>query len=145
MTLPPPSIGESEAQALLWCLSELNFRFELLALHKHARPAGYSAVDVNQAIHDALDVSSLQVVDMDSARNSLHSTDWCSCLPPLLWLAHLMRVWSGNKPLLLLEDKPLVDYTEHDAGVLEDAVAWFYADTFFIYFGCAAVISTRLA
>ena len=144
-TLPPPSIGESEAQALLWCLSELNFRFELLALHKHARLAECSAVDVDQAICNALDVSSLQVVDMDSARNSLHSTDWCSHLPPLLWLVHLMKVWSGNKPLSLLEDKPLGDYTEHDIGVLEEAVAQFYAETFFIYFRCAAVIPTCLA
>ena len=35
-TLPPPPIDDIEAQAILWHLSELNFRFELLALHKRA-------------------------------------------------------------------------------------------------------------
>lgn len=142
---PPPSIGESEAQALLWRLSELNFRFELLALHKRAGPARDNASDYDQAICDALQVSSLQVVNMDTASRGFHSTDWCSRLPSLLRLAAIMRVWSGDKPLPLLEDKPLLEYTERDTGVLEDAVARFYTDTFFIYFGRAAVIPTRLA
>ena len=55
-----------------------------------------------------------------------------------------MRVWSGDKPLPLLQDKPLDEYTEHDTGVLKDAVAQFYTDTFFIFFGRAAVIPTCL-
>jgi len=37
-----------------------------------------------------------------------------------------------------------VEYNERDTGVLEDAVARFYTDSFFIYFGRAAVIPTRL-
>jgi hypothetical protein len=55
-----------------------------------------------------------------------------------------MRVWSGDKPLPLLQDKPISEYTELDTGVLEGAVARFYTDTFFIFFGRAAVIPTRL-
>lgn len=143
-TLPPPSIGDSEAQAMLWRLSELNFRFELLALDKRAGPAGRDAVQCDQTIRDALQVSSLQAVDMDVARAGLHSTDWCSRLPSLLQLATIMKAWSGDKPLPLLQDKPLVEYNERDTGVLEDAVARFYTDSFFIYFGRAAVIPTRL-
>lgn len=142
---PPPSIGDNEAQAMLWRLSELNFRFELLALHKRAGPAGRDALECDQAVRDALQVSSLQAVEMDVARAGLHSADWHTRLPSLLRLAMIMRVWSGDKPLPLLQDKPLEDYTERDTGVLEDAVARFYTDSFFIHFGRAAVIPTRLS
>ena len=55
-----------------------------------------------------------------------------------------MRAWSGEKPLPLLQDKTLDEYNERDTGVLEDAVAWFYTDMFFIFFGHAAVIPTHL-
>ena len=37
-----------------------------------------------------------------------------------------------------------MEYTECDTGVLEEAVAWFYTDSFFIYFGRAAIIPTHL-
>jgi hypothetical protein len=143
-TLPPPSINDHEAQAILWRLSELNFRFELLSLHKRAGPAGCNPVECDQAVCDALQLTSLQAVDMHTAKEGLHSTDWHSRLPSLLRLATLMRVWSGDKPLPVMQDKPLGEYTELDTGVLEDAVARFYTDTFFIYFGRAAVIPTRL-
>ena len=56
-----------------------------------------------------------------------------------------MRLWPGDKPLPILENKQLHEYTEHTAGVLEDSVAQFYTDTFFIFFGHAAVIPMRLS
>jgi hypothetical protein len=56
-----------------------------------------------------------------------------------------MRAWSGDKPLPILYDQPLAKYSERDTGVLEDAVARFYTDIFFIFFGRAAVIPTRLS
>jgi hypothetical protein len=144
-TPSPLPISDLEAQALLWRLSELNFRFELLALHKRAGPAGQDAVERDQAVRDALQLTSLQAVDMATSAEGLHSNDWQSRLPSLFRFATLMRVWPGDKPLPILQDKPLHEYTERDAGVLEDAVARFYTDTFFIFFGRAAVIPTRLS
>ena len=137
-------LNDPEAQAMLWRLSELNFRFELLALHKRAGPAGCDAVEYDQAVRDALQLTSLQAVDMTTSVEGFRSKDWRSRLPSLLQLATLMRAWSGEKPLPLLKDKPLDEYNECDTGVLEDAVARFYTDMFFIYFGRAAVIPTRL-
>jgi hypothetical protein len=143
-TPPPPPISDHEAQAILWRLSELNFRFELLALHTRAGPAGCDAVECDQAVRNALQLTSLQAVDMATSLEGFRSRDWRSRLPSLLQLATLMRVWSGDKPLPLLQDKPLAEYTELDTRVLEDAVARFYTDTFFVFFGRAAVIPTRL-
>ena len=142
-TTPTP-ISDHEAQAILWRLSELNFRFELLALHKRAGPAGCNVVDCDQAVRDALELTSLQAVDMATSLQGFRSRDWQSRLPSLLRLATLMRVWSGDIPLPLLQDKPHAEYSELDTSVLEDAVARFYTDTFFIFFGRAAVIPTRL-
>ena len=145
VTPPPPPIDDIEARAILWCLSELNFRFELLAIHKHAGTAGCDAVDSNQDVHNALQLNSLQAVDMATAVEGFHSSDWQSHLPSLLQIASLMKAWSGDKPLPILHDQPLAEYSECDTAVLEDAVARFYTDTFFIFFGCAAVIPTCLS
>ena len=141
--LPPP-ITDLEAQQILWHLSELNFRFELLALNKRAGPPGHDAFECDQAVRNALLITSLQVVDMDTSNKGIRSSHWWSCLPSLLDLATLMRDWSGDKPLLLLQDIPFSECTELNTGVLEDAVARFYTDSFFIFFGCAAVIPTSL-
>lgn len=140
---PPPPVVDDEARAILWRLSELNFRFELLALHKRAG-AGHDEVECDQAVRSALDLTSLQAVDMDTSTQGFRSSHWRTRLPSLLRLATLMRVWSGDKPLPLVQDKSLGEYTELDTGVLEDAVARFYTDSFFIFFGRAAVIPTRL-
>ena len=53
-TPPPPPIPDLEAQVVLWHLSELNFRFELLALHKCAGPVDSDAVKCEEAVRDTL-------------------------------------------------------------------------------------------
>jgi hypothetical protein len=142
-TPPPPPIDDIEARVILWRLSELNFRFELLALHKHAGTAGRDAFDSDQDVRNALQLNSLQAVDMAMAVEGFHSSDWRSCLPSLLRIALLMRAWSGDKPLPILHDQPLAEYSECDTAVLEDVVAWSYTNTFFVFFGRAAVIPQR--
>jgi hypothetical protein len=144
-TPPPSPIDDIEARAILWHLSELNFRFELLALHKCAGTAGHDAFDSDQDVRNALQLNSLQAVDMATAVEGFYSSDWRSHLPSLLQIALLMRAWSGDKPLPILHDQPLAEYSECDTAVLEDAVARFYTDTFFVFFGHAAVIPTCLS
>jgi hypothetical protein len=83
-TPPPPPINDIEAQVILWRLSELNFRFEPLALHKHAGTAGRDAFDSNQDVCNALQLNSLQAANMATAVEGFHSSDWRSRLPSLL-------------------------------------------------------------
>lgn len=144
-TPPPPPVTDLEARAILWRLSELNFRFELFALNRRAGPADRDALERDQAVRNALDVTSLQAIDMDVCRQGFRSSHWQDRLPSLCRLASLMRVWSGDKPLPIMQEKPFGEYNEHETGVLEDAVARFYTDMFFIFFGRAAVIPTRLS
>ena len=143
-TPPPPPVTDHEAQAILWRLSELNFRFELFALNRRARPADCDELVRDQAVRSALNVTSLQAIDMDVSRQGFRCSHWQTRLPSLRRLASLMRDWSGDKPLPIMQEKPFGEYDERETRVLEDAVARFYTDSFFIFFGRAAVIPTRL-
>jgi hypothetical protein len=56
-----------------------------------------------------------------------------------------MRDWEGVKPSALLELRESIqDYREPDVVLLEDAVARFYTDSFFRFFGRAAIIPAHL-
>jgi hypothetical protein len=141
---PPPPVTDVEARAMIWRLSELNFRFELLALNKRAGPAGRNEFECDEAVRNALFLPSLQAVDMATSKQGLHCSHWQARLPFIFNIATLMRDWSGDKPLPLLQNIPFGEYNELNTGVLEDAVARFYTDSFFIFFGRAAVIPTCL-
>lgn len=145
--ITPQPLVQSEAQKVLWELSELNFRFELLALDKRA-----SAVNSNEALERQDMVvkcfaSGGLIPELRDSTRGLASLTWQERLPFLLRLRALMRDWKGNKPTpLLLPDLDALDlYYEQDAGALEDAVARFYTQSFFNHFGRAAVIPTRLS
>ena len=83
-TPPPPPITDPEAQAILWRLLELNFRFKLLALHRRAGPVDSDAVKCDEAVCDALQLTSLQVVDANTSTEGFRSQDWRPLLPSLL-------------------------------------------------------------
>jgi hypothetical protein len=139
-----PSLPDCEAQKILWKLTELNFRFELLALDKRAHPNGDE--DARQdLIAECFGVSTLLATDDQQANSGLGSSDWRQRLPCLLILQRLMRDWEGMKPTpLLLLDRTLTDYLEADVLQLEGAVAGFYTDSFFQFFGRAPIIPAHL-
>jgi hypothetical protein len=57
-----------------------------------------------------------------------------------------MKAWDGMKlTLLLLPDLPsITDYLESDVLQLEEAIARFYTDSFFHFFGHAPIIPAHL-
>jgi hypothetical protein len=97
-------------------------------------------------IQECFGISSLLVTDDQLSNTRLGSADWRERLPCLLMLRRLMRDWDGMKstPLLLPDLTSITDYVEADALQLEEAVARFYTDSFFCFFGCAPVIPARL-
>lgn len=144
---PLPPVVPSEAQVVLWELSELNFRFELSFLDKRA-----SGITSREKVLDRQDIiaccfpDSKFHVEQSHATRGLASLDWKERFPILLHLRRLMRDWAGNKPAVLLQpDRKDMDfYDENDVNILEDAVARFYTQSFFNFFGRAAIIPTRL-
>jgi hypothetical protein len=141
-----PSLPDWEAQKILWKLTELNFRFELLALDKRARPSNSDEDACQDLISECFGVSTLLATDDRRANSGLGSGDWRQRLPCLLILRRLMRDWEGMKPtpLLLPDRTSFTDYSEVDALQLEGAIANFYTDSFFRFFGRAPVIPARL-
>ena len=141
-----PNITESEAQKMLWELTELNFRFELLALDKCASLAHCSEGDQQAMVLKCFAGLSLVVVDPTNANVGLQSGQWSERLPFLLALRVLLRDWDGLKPTpLLLPDLPSCDeYTENDVYQLEGSIAHFYTQCFFSYFDRAATVPMRL-
>jgi hypothetical protein len=116
-------------------LSELNFRFELLALDKQA-----SGTTNEVAAEDCQDMicrcfpNNTFIAELPHATQGLASQNWQERLPVLLRLRALMQDWQGLKPTpLLLPDLDTLDlYTENDVRMLEDAVARYYTQTFLI-------------
>ncbi|KAF8218572.1 hypothetical protein L208DRAFT_1349985, partial [Tricholoma matsutake] len=133
---------------VLWELTQLNFRFELLALDRHASasPSRQDEHERQAMVLKCFNVPSLIAVDVQRANSGLQAHDWQERLPFLLALRALMRDWDGLKPTpLLLPDLASLDmYTEANVQQLEIHIARFYTQTFYSLFGCAAVIPTRL-
>ena len=137
----PPLVDDSEACQILWRLTELNFQFELLALDKRAGVTNQDEMEQQETIKDCLRIWSLVVADTQEASSGLCSDKWHVRLPCLLRLQDLMKDWEGMRPPSLQECPQAIDkYSESDARLLEDGVACFYTDTFFSFFGRAAVI-----
>jgi hypothetical protein len=141
-----PSVPVADAQKILWELTELNFRFELLALDKRASLSRRKEDDRQAMVAKCFIGSSLLVADPEQANAGLQSHEWWGRLPSLLALKALIRDWDGLKPtLLLVPDMPSHDmYTENDVQQLEDSLARFYTQSFFAFFGRAATVPMRL-
>jgi hypothetical protein len=141
-----PNISHYDAQKTLWELTELNFRFELLALDKRASSAHRNEDDRQAMILKCFAAPSLLAVDSKDGNAGLQSVQWSARLPFLIALKALLQDWDGLKPTpLLLPDLPSYDiYTENDVRRLEDSIAHFYTQSFFSYFGRAATVPMRL-
>ena len=142
---PFPDIGLSDMQQLLWELTELNFRFELLALDKRASSCDRDEDERQAMVLKCFPDNDLLLVNPGLLNVALQSLDWKVRLPYLLALKALLRDWDGLKPTpLLLPDLPLHQYTELDVRQLEDSIARFYTQSFYRFFGRAATLPTRL-
>jgi hypothetical protein len=144
-----PTVSVLETQNIVWELAELNFRFELLALDERASSHSRDEDTRQGLILQCLSTHDLLVTDTQQGNVGLASVEWRKRLPCLLSLRTLMRDWKesiGPKPTpLILPDLPSVEhYSEQDVQLLEDAVTHFYTQSFFHFFGRAAIIPVRL-
>ena len=55
-----------------------------------------------------------------------------------------MQGWQGMHLAAILEERSSIDYKESDVSLLEDAIACFYTDSFFCFFGHAAIVPACL-
>ncbi|KAJ6630942.1 hypothetical protein B0H10DRAFT_1979963 [Mycena sp. CBHHK59/15] len=145
-----PSIQHARAQ--LWQISELSFRLEFFSLDRRVGPVqNQNSVQREQRsdlLHSCFpqgssNWASLLNCDIACANQGLASTDWKTKLPYLLRFRQIMECWTGEVPRLVKTLLP--EYSEQDTAKLELAVAKFYTQTFFEFFGRAPSIPMWLA
>jgi hypothetical protein len=126
-------------------LTELNFRFELLALDKRASTCDHDEDQWQAMVLKCFPDNDLLLANPRLVNDGLQSLDFQVWLPYLLALKALLWDWDGLKPTpLLLLDLPFHDYTELGIWQLEDSISWFYTQSFYHFFGHAATVPTRL-
>lgn len=162
-TMPIQQYSEQEAQRILWDLSELSFQFELLMLDRRAAAATaqqFESEEDKQKLmapllrelnvlkcfpFDESEPRHLGFVVMEHARKGLASRRIQERLPYLHALRNVMHWWDGY-PSEYLSRLPffLADAREPDLLGYERAIAGFYTQTFYRFFGRAAIVPMYL-
>ena len=143
-------------QEILWELHELNFRFEFLALDHHAHDPmlGMNAESREEMVLACFPGSSegvsMLVADICFAHCGLAAGNWQERAPHILAMKKVMQSWRGFRDVQFvavdqLAEKGVADYTEQEIVAMETALAKFCTQSFFDFFGRAAIVPRRLA
>ena len=145
------------AQEILWELAELNFCFEFMALDwkAHIPPA----IPENRISRDDLLLQcfpgkiggSILVARREFAHQGLAASSWRDRAPFIMAVKDIMRTWPGFDKVKegcsgvdLDRNQDVECYSESEIDAMEVAVATFYTQTFYNFFGRAATIPRRL-
>ena len=138
--LPRPSVFWD----ILWELYELNFRFELSSLDRRAsnlKDPLDSVIRIERLRRCFPDTSDFPFVTIPTANVGLVANDWKERLPFVLALVNVMAHWEGSQPSAFeIQSRAFEDFTQDQALELEREAALFYTQTFYNYFGRAALI-----
>jgi len=87
----------------------------------------------------------LLVADLSLANQGLAAPSTAERAPYLLAMKRLMKGWKGSVPSQIVADeKPVEQYSALELTALERAVAKFYTQSFFNFFGRAAIVPHQL-
>ncbi|KAF8147544.1 hypothetical protein K438DRAFT_1944142 [Mycena galopus ATCC 62051] len=136
----PPTMP-ARAKEITWELAEMNFRFELCALDEQA-----CGVDRHEDCV-ACFPGGLLAPDLSKSRKGFAAISLSDRLPHLLRLARLMEDWTyrprPDAVILASERKP--EYWKSTTITeLEECLARYHTQTFYHFFGRAAVVPLRL-
>jgi len=136
------SIHGDIIKEILYKLFSLNFGYELLVLHSHAQSADLYHQD---ALVACFPEWSMLVVELVQGNIGLSAERLEDRLPYLLAIKRLMSTWAGPIPeAIQAQDKSGDCFLVVEIEDLEHQVASFYTQSFFSYFGCAAIVPHRL-
>ena len=149
-----------EAQANMWAISELLFQFELLMLDCRALDRGLfedRPQELNSLVWEELVLNCfyfcpdqprhLTTISVRNARQGLASPNIRDCVPYLNVLHHVMFEWVGFTRApdhATWLNSPTAEAREDDILQYEYSIIQFYTQTYFRYFGCAAIVPTTL-
>ena len=137
-------LNDAEREEVLWELSELNFRFELLALHSRATTRIEEDPQVLiSACFPGSKSRSLLVADLGSANHGLACGNWENKVTYVHALKRLMMTWQGELPSIIKTER--YQWHEQEIQDLEDVIAKFYIKSFYNYFRRAPIIPRGLS
>ncbi|TFK61924.1 hypothetical protein BDN72DRAFT_903683 [Pluteus cervinus] len=138
-------------EEILWELSELNFRFELIALDARASGTLAHSTSIIPGRQAAIEAcfpidryGSLFTVELNQANRGLGSIEWRERGKYVVALRDLMKGWTGSKPSSFDLTAQKNRLKEQEVQHLEADVTAFYATTFFHHFRRAAIVPRRL-
>jgi len=148
--------GQQIAQEILWELFELNFRFEFMALDSRAHIPPTSATDVPR--EDLLLKcfagnigGSILVAQREFAHQGLAASSWMDRAPLIVAIRDVVRTWPGFEKVVqgctevdVSVNQEIETYSESEINAMEQAIATFYTQSFYDFFGRAAIIPRRL-
>jgi hypothetical protein len=141
------TLSDAEREEILWELSELNFRFELLALDSRATASRNGTNPDRQALilacFPGCNSSSLLVADLGTANHGLADINSEERALYLHALKRLMMEWRGEVPSIIKAEK--FKWEEKEIDDLESAVTKFYVKSFYNYFRRAPIVPRRLS
>jgi hypothetical protein len=128
------SLGDHEHEEILWELTKLRFRFELLALN--ARVTTNPSDDRQDLIRACFlggASASLLVADLGAANHGLGNVYWEPRSVYLHALKKVIMTWKGDVLPIILAKK--IQWTEQEIRDLEYEITHFYVKTFYDHFG----------
>jgi hypothetical protein len=141
--LPTP-VPENIAREIVWDLFEINFRFELFALDSRASTVSRTNEDRVDLVDQCFATKTSLFTDRTPQGNcGLVDDDWRERHHYLLAMFRLMATWEGKQPPIfrkLSEENEGTDLRKEQMKELEESIAQFYTQSFFDYFGRAALI-----
>ena len=124
------TLTDAEHEEILWELSELNFRYELMALDSRATTSkDADRRELISACFPRCTSRSLLMADLGTANLGLADGNWENRALFLHALKRLMMKWRGDIPPIILVE--IFKWTLQD---LEDAITLFYVRSFYNYF-----------
>ncbi|KAJ7029837.1 hypothetical protein C8F04DRAFT_962434 [Mycena alexandri] len=137
-----PTYTVEQARAIIWDISETNFRFELMALDKRA-----SLYTREEEVTRCFPGGMLLGIPLEYAQQGVASPDVDQRHRYIHRIALLMLDWRTDcrRPTGINRDfLQKVHWSTDEMGDLEWAVARYYTESFFEYFGRAAVLPMGL-
>lgn len=132
-------ITDNQAREIIWDIAECNFRFEFLSLDRRA-----SRLSCPDACRKCFAGGMLMGMPIGLSKQGLASISSEERHPYVVRIAWLMRDWFPCPSAIITEAHDRPNWMAEDRHALEIAVAAHYTQTFYDFFGCAAVVPMRL-
>ncbi|KAK0224258.1 hypothetical protein IW262DRAFT_1295893 [Armillaria fumosa] len=124
------SLSLEDIREILWELAEVNFCIEFQALDRQCFPNGK--------------VNMLHRVPLGSANYGLAHSNWLEHAPYIFAMCRCMQQWNNCPSSLSPSSDQKGGYSESEVEVIEQEMAYFYAESFFMNFGREPIFPRNL-